>query len=215
MGSTSHRLSAHWGSICIAIHMISTVASAPELIQLTDLTTSTRKAHRLPRLSEYFQESPHNIYTRMPQYTRFHCLSLGTRGNRWPVEVRPHSRASNVAGHILAAAVLLPTGDGHTRPRPAGARPRAADDHDVVAAAGHGARSGDVLDREGGDGDVGCGRALEVPAVVVLLDEDAVPVGGRKTRVSTLGRPFFCARGCGGGGWWVCVAEEAVRGGGV
>lgn len=76
---------------------------------------------------------------------------------------------------ILAVAVRLASGDRDIIPGPVGASARAADDDNVVAGAGHGAGAGDVAEGKVGDWDAAGGlAAVEVAAVVVLLDEDAV-----------------------------------------
>lgn len=90
----------------------------------------------------------------------------------------PHSagsRAGRNAGNVLAAAVLLATGDGHIAPRPVRAAAGAADNDDVVAAAGDGIASVDVLDDHVGDRDSTRRVALEISTLVVLLDQDTVP----------------------------------------
>lgn len=84
------------------------------------------------------------------------------------------SRAGSNTGDVGAAAVGLAAGDDDVGPGPARARAAAAGNDDVVAAGGDGARAGNVLDLEVGDGDAGRRGAVEVAAVVVLLDDDAV-----------------------------------------
>lgn len=90
----------------------------------------------------------------------------------------PHSagsRAGRNAGNVLAAAVLLATGDGHIAPCPVRAAAGTADDDDIVAAAGDGIASVDVLDDHVGDRDSTRRVALEISTLVVLLDQDTVP----------------------------------------
>ena len=85
-----------------------------------------------------------------------------------------HLAASN-ARNVLTATVGLTTGDLNARPGPVRATAATADNGNVVTGRGDSAGAGDVLDGEVGDGDAAGGVALQVTAVVVLLDEDTVP----------------------------------------
>ena len=85
-------------------------------------------------------------------------------------------RAFGNARDVGAATVGLTTGDSNIAPGPASAgRAAAAGDNNIVSGARDGTSTSDVLDNKASDGDSGAGCALEVTAVVVLLDERAVP----------------------------------------
>lgn len=86
------------------------------------------------------------------------------------------SRARSNAGNVLAVIVLLATRDLNTSPSPVRAARATADNGDVVAVLGDGAGARDVLDSQAGDGEIRGGVSVEVTAVVVLFDEDTVPV---------------------------------------
>lgn len=81
---------------------------------------------------------------------------------------------SGRSGHTLARAVVLATSYGDTGPGPV--RAVGADDGNVRAAGLDSTLAIDLLDGEVGDGHPGGGLAVEVPVVVVLLDEDTVAV---------------------------------------
>lgn len=80
------------------------------------------------------------------------------------------------AGDVLARVVLLAARDLDVGPGPVGAAAGAADDSQVVAARGDGALAVQAVDGDVGDGQVAGGVAVQVAAVVVLLDQDAVLV---------------------------------------
>lgn len=86
--------------------------------------------------------------------------------------------ASNLArgdaGDVLARVVLLAAGDTDVLPGPVGAGAGAADDGQVVALGGDGAVAVQAVDGDAGDGQVAGGVAVQVAAVVVLLDQDTV-----------------------------------------
>ena len=88
------------------------------------------------------------------------------------------SRASSNTGNILAATVLLSTGDSDARPSPVSASTGATNNDNVISAGGHGSRAGDALDGQVGDGDTAGWGSDKVTTAIVLLDEDAVPVEG-------------------------------------
>jgi hypothetical protein len=85
-------------------------------------------------------------------------------------------RASRNTRNILTAIIILSTRDINIIPGPVRAAGATADDGNVGAVRGDGAGAGDVLDGQVGDGDARGWVAVEVAAVVVLFDEDAVPV---------------------------------------
>lgn len=89
--------------------------------------------------------------------------------------------ASDAARQVLAG-IGLATSDGDARPSPVGARAAAADNSLVVSTTRDGTGAGDAGQLEVGDGDAGGGAALEVTAIVVLLDEDTVPARVSATR---------------------------------
>lgn len=81
--------------------------------------------------------------------------------------------AGSTAGDVGAlGGVGLATSDINGVPGPVGARAVTAGDDNVVAAGLDGA--GDTVHGEVGDGDAGGRVAVEVTAIVVLLDEDTV-----------------------------------------
>lgn len=89
---------------------------------------------------------------------------------------RPRSGARNSAGHIRALAIRLASRHGHVGPRPARARPAAARNDNIISATRDRPRTRNVLEGEVGDGHAAGGRAaVEVAAVVVLLNQDAIP----------------------------------------
>jgi hypothetical protein len=75
---------------------------------------------------------------------------------------------------VLAAVIVLTTGDVDVGPGPVGAGVITADDDDVVSIRVDSAGAGDVLNGEVGDGDARCHLAVEITAVVVLLNEDTI-----------------------------------------
>jgi len=79
--------------------------------------------------------------------------------------------------HAGAASILLSTSDCDISPCPASARRAAtASDYNVVATASNGAGTDNVGDNKASDGDTsGCG-AVEITSVVVLLNQNTVPV---------------------------------------
>lgn len=90
--------------------------------------------------------------------------------------MKSHLGALGNAGDVGTAAVGLSTSDGNVRPSPASARlTAAAGDNDIVAGAGNSASTSDVLDDKTGDGDASASCALQITAVVVLLDESTIP----------------------------------------
>lgn len=82
--------------------------------------------------------------------------------------------ARSNTGDILAAAVVLTTGDLDVGPGPVGASAFTTDDDNVVSIRVDSAGAGDVLDGEVGDGDTRGHLTVEVTAVVVLLNEDTI-----------------------------------------
>ena len=87
--------------------------------------------------------------------------------------IRKHLARSN-ARNVLAAVVLLTTRDLNVVPSPAGASTLSTNDGSVLALGVNSVLSLDVLESEVGDGETAGGVAVEVTAVVVLLDENTV-----------------------------------------
>lgn len=81
---------------------------------------------------------------------------------------------ANNAGDVLARVIGLAAGDLDVGPGPVGAGAGAADDGHVVATGGDGAVAVQAVDGDVGDGQVAGGVAVQVAAVVVLLDQDTV-----------------------------------------
>lgn len=82
--------------------------------------------------------------------------------------------AASTARNILAA-VSLATSYSHIGPGPVGARSVTAFNYNVVSIGVNSIGSGDVLNSEIGDRDTGGrGAAVEVTAIIVLLDENSV-----------------------------------------
>lgn len=103
-----------------------------------------------------------------------HCLSPSTAGGRYRETVL--LRAGHATGNVRATGVLLAPRHRDARPGPPGASTGPANDHNVIPAAGDRTRPGNSVEGQACDGDTRAGcAAVEVPAVVVLLDEDAVP----------------------------------------
>ena len=86
------------------------------------------------------------------------------------------SRARSNTRDVLALIVVLATSDLNISPGPVRATRATADNGNVVAVRGNGAGAGDVLNSQAGDGEVGGWVSVEVAAVVVLFDQDTVPV---------------------------------------
>lgn len=84
------------------------------------------------------------------------------------------SRAAGNARHVLTAVIVLTTSDRDIGPGPVRAARATADNGNVRAVGVDAAGAGDVLKGQAGDGNAGGGVTVEVTAVVVLLDEDAV-----------------------------------------
>lgn len=112
-------------------------------------------------------------------------------GRSLPPLVRYHKPsqlgASHTTWHVRASAVFLTASHGDALPGPSGASTGSADDHNVVSAAGNCSRSRDGVQGETCDWDARSGSpAIKVSAVVVLLNEDAVPDARKKIWISDL-----------------------------
>lgn len=101
--------------------------------------------------------------------------------------IRKHLARSN-ARNVLAAVVLLTTRDLNVVPGPASASTLSTNDGSVLALGVNGVLALDVLESKVGDRETAGGVAVEVTAVVVLLDEDTVllDVGEGDVRVGDL-----------------------------
>ena len=97
--------------------------------------------------------------------------------------------AASNAGNVLAAAVGLTTGDLDVAPGPVGAAAAATDNSNVITAGGDGASAGNARDSEVGDGDTAGRGALQVTALVVLLNQDTVPM---RWSVGRFGNKWEC-----------------------
>ncbi len=86
------------------------------------------------------------------------------------------SRARSNTRDVLALIVVLATSDLNISPGPVRATRATADNGNVVAVRGNGAGARDVLNSQAGDGEVGGWVSVEVAAVVVLFDQNTVPV---------------------------------------
>jgi len=82
--------------------------------------------------------------------------------------------ARSHAGNVLAAIVLLTTGNLNVGPSPASASTLSTNNSSVLALGVNSVLALDVLEGEVGDGKTAGGATVEVTAVVVLLDEDTV-----------------------------------------
>lgn len=101
--------------------------------------------------------------------------------------------AASNAGNVLAAAVGLTTGDLDVAPGPVGATTAATDNSNVITAGGDGARTGNAGDSEVGDGDAAGRGTLQVTALVVLLNQDTVPIRSLVGRFSNTKRGVLCS----------------------
>ena len=88
-------------------------------------------------------------------------------------------RAGSRAGNVFAVIVVVTASDIHISPSPVRAAIVATDDNNVVAVRGDTSGSGDVLDGKVGNRDAAGWVAVKVAAIVVLLNENAVPKGWR------------------------------------
>lgn len=93
-----------------------------------------------------------------------------------PQTSKSNNLAASNARNVLAATVGLTASDLDVAPGPVGAGTAAADNGNVSTAGGNSARAGDARDSEIGDGDTAGRVALQVTALVVLLNQDTVPI---------------------------------------
>lgn len=84
--------------------------------------------------------------------------------------------ASNT-GDILAAAICLAACDLDAGPGPVGTSTGATHDSNVITAGAHSTSSSNILDCEISDRDAAGRIALEVTAIIVLLDKNTVSGG--------------------------------------
>lgn len=76
----------------------------------------------------------------------------------------------------MAAAICLSSSNLHTGPRPVGTRARSAYNCSVITTGAHGTGSSDILNSQASDGDAGSRVTVEISAVIILFDENSVPV---------------------------------------
>lgn len=96
----------------------------------------------------------------------------------------PRSRARDTARDVQAIAVRLATRNNDICPGPVGASAASARNHNVVSIALNAIIARDVLQHQIGDGDArGRCAAIEVAAVVVLLNENSVAGNVRERNV--------------------------------
>lgn len=76
----------------------------------------------------------------------------------------------------MAAAIGLTTSNLNVAPGPARAGTTATDDGNVITAGSDSARARNAGDSKASDGDTAGRGALEITAIVVLLDQDTVPI---------------------------------------